>query len=358
MSNTLGERLRRYFSHPEATALLAILLLGAVALKIMEVVLVPVVISLVLTYFLSGGIKLLKQWGWSHLMAVILVFSLFNILLLLLILWLIPALLGELVKLVADIPNLLNYLRTWVEHLHASFPELISVEILQQLISTAGNYLLDLGKYVVSFSFASLINAATLMLNLILIPLLMFFLLRDNHKIMAWLATFLPTERPILTDIWRKSHLKIRGYIQGKLIEFSIVTLVSVLAFGILGLRYAILLGILAGFSVFIPYIGTVISTLPIVVIGITQWGITDKFFYLLLVHTVITILDANILIPLLFAELMNLHPLVIILSVFIFGNWFGFWGIFFAIPLTTIANLILQAWPVEQSRQCLQTNK
>jgi putative permease len=76
------------------------------------------------------------------------------------------------------------------------------------------------------------------------------------------------------------------------------------------------------------------------------QWGMEPHSLYLIIAYAVIIILDANVLVPLLFAETMDLHPVVIILSVLVFGGIWGFWGVFFAIPLATVADAVLRAWP------------
>jgi len=114
----------------------------------------------------------------------------------------------------------------------------------------------------------------------------------------------------------------------------------------VLDLEYAVLLGSLVGLSVIIPYVGAVAVTIPVVVIALLQWGVSAHFFYLLVAYAVIVVLDANVLVPWLFSEAMDLHPVVIILSVLIFGGIWGFWGIFFAIPLATVMDAVLRAWP------------
>jgi len=133
-----------------------------------------------------------------------------------------------------------------------------------------------------------------------------------------------------------------------KLLKVVSVAVVTIVAFWLLGLHYAILLGALVGLSVVIPYVGAVIVTVPVVVVGLIQWGWSDSFFYLMLVYTVIIVFDANVLVPILFAEVMNLHPLAIILAVLLFGSLFGFWGVFFAIPLMALVNVVIKSWPKE----------
>jgi putative permease len=111
-------------------------------------------------------------------------------------------------------------------------------------------------------------------------------------------------------------------------------------------MNYAILLGVLVGLSVIIPYIGAVVVTIPVFVVALMQWGTEPYFLYLIIAYAVIIVLDANILVPLFFSETIVFHPVVIILSVLVFGGIWGFWGVFFAIPLATAADAMLRAWP------------
>ena len=108
----------------------------------------------------------------------------------------------------------------------------------------------------------------------------------------------------------------------------------------------AALLGLLVGLSVIIPYIGATLVTLPVALVGFFQWGLTADFYYMLAVYLVIQALDGNVLVPLLFSEAVNLHPVAIILAVLFFGGIWGMWGVFFAIPLATLIKAVINAWP------------
>lgn len=114
-------------------------------------------------------------------------------------------------------------------------------------------------------------------------------------------------------------------------------------------MRYSLLLAVLVGFSVLIPYIGAMLVTIPVFVVALFQWGIGADFWTLIVAYLVVQGLDGNLLVPLLFSEAVNLHPLVIILAVVIFGGMWGFWGVFFAIPLATLVKAVYHAWPDEQ---------
>jgi putative permease len=113
-----------------------------------------------------------------------------------------------------------------------------------------------------------------------------------------------------------------------------------------------LLLSFLVGLSVIIPYVGAVAVTVPIAIIGFFQWGFVPKLGYMLLAYQVIQVLDGNVLVPLLFSEVVNLHPLAIITAGLFFGGLFGLWGVFFAIPLATLVQAVLNAWPIARENR------
>ncbi|WP_134616872.1 AI-2E family transporter, partial [Pseudomonas aeruginosa] len=145
---------------------------------------------------------------------------------------------------------------------------------------------------------------------------------------------------------WAEMNQQIANYIRGKVIEIVITGAVTYIAFAYLGLNYAALLALLVGLSVVVPYIGAVVVSVPVAMIAFFQWGWGDQFIYLMVAHAIIQALDGNVLVPLLFSEAVNLHPVAIICAVLLFGGLWGFWGVFFAIPLATLVKAVLDAWP------------
>jgi putative permease len=204
-----------------------------------------------------------------------------------------------------------------------------------------------IGQQVLSFSVTNIPMLIGLMIYLILVPILVFFFLKDSKLILAWCAGFLPQKRPMMARVWKEMNQQFANYVRGKVIEILIVGAVSYVAFVLLGLNYAALLAIVVGLSVVIPFIGAAVVTLPVALVAFFQWGWSAPFIYLMLVYTIIQVLDGNVLVPLLFSEAVNLHPVSIILAVLVFGGLWGFWGVFFAIPLATLVKAILYAWPI-----------
>jgi putative permease len=153
----------------------------------------------------------------------------------------------------------------------------------------------------------------------------------------------------MMTKVWREMDDQIANYIRGKALEILIVGSVTFVVLAFLGVNYAALLGIIVGLSVLVPYIGAALVTLPVALIGFFQFGWGTEFMWLMVAYGIIQALDGNVLVPLLFSEAVNLHPVSIIVAVLIFGSLWGFWGVFFAIPLATLVKAILNAWPGNQ---------
>jgi putative permease len=156
----------------------------------------------------------------------------------------------------------------------------------------------------------------------------------------------LPRNRRLANKVWIEMNQQISNYIRGKVLEILIVGTVSYITFAILDLRYAVLLAVLVGFSVLIPYIGAAAVTVPVAIVGLFQWGLTPQFYWLLVAYGIIQALDGNVLVPILFSEAVNLHPVAIIVAVLVFGGLWGFWGVFFAIPLATLVKAVWNALP------------
>jgi putative permease len=146
--------------------------------------------------------------------------------------------------------------------------------------------------------------------------------------------------------VWHEVNTQIGNYVRGKIWEILLVGSVSYITFVTMGLQYSVLLATLVGLSVVIPYIGAAAVTVPIAAIAWFQWGWSTDFGYVLIAYGIIQALDGNVLVPLLFSEVVNLHPVAIIIAVLVFGGVWGFWGVFFAIPLATLVQAVMRALP------------
>ncbi len=343
---------RRTFSDPQLVVLLTLLVFGFVVVLTMGDMLAPVLASIVIAYLLEGLVQPLERLGLPRLVAVVIVFVLFLIALGLVLFGLMPLLSRQVSQLVQQLPSMLAKGQQVLMMLPEKYPELITAEQVQEVIAALGGEVGNIGQMVLSWSLASVVGFITLLVYLVLMPLLVFFFLKDKRLIIDWLSHLLPEDRTIAVNVWREVDRQISNYVRGKFVEILVVWSASYVTFTLFGLQYAMLLAVLVGLSVIIPYIGATVVTLPVVAVAWFQWGWSAEFGWLTLAYFVIQALDGNVLVPLLFSEVVSLHPIAIIVAILVFGGLWGFWGVFFAIPLATLVNAVIQAWPRRRPRK------
>lgn len=346
MLKVLREWLHRYFSDEQAVVLAVLLIIGFAAVLTLGGMLAPVLTGLVLAFLMQGLVNALERLRLPQIAAVWLVFALFVGALALCLLVLMPLLWQQLSNLFNELPRMLGEWQSVFLLLPERYPNLITDQQVLQAIESARGEAGKFGQWALSFSLSSLPVLVGIMIYLVLVPILVFFFLKDRELISQWFRGYLPRERALISQVAEEMNLQIANYIRGKVIEIIICGVVTYIAFAALGLNYAALLALLVGLSVVVPYIGAVVVTVPVALIGLFQWGFSDQFLYLMVVYGVIQALDGNVLVPLLFSEAVNLHPVAIICAVLLFGGLWGFWGVFFAIPLATLFKALLVAWP------------
>ena len=199
----------------------------------------------------------------------------------------------------------------------------------------------------------SVVNVFTYLMYLIIVPIFTFLMLRNKRQLQERFLTYiLPNNQVLIKEFWPAISGQIAGYIRGKLLHIIIITCVNTLAFRVFSLNYAVLLGLGVGLSVVIPYVGAVIIAIPVILVAVLQFGFTSTLLWLLLVYLIIQLLDSNVLTPMLFSKAMNLDAFSILAAILIFGGLWGFWGVFFAIPLATFIKTLIVRWPSENHRK------
>jgi len=344
--NLLTSWFKRTFADPQ------VVILGIVLVVVFAIVLglgrmlAPVFASIVIAYLLEAAVTQMQRTGMPRLASVSLVFILFLASLFFLLFGLGPMLTRQLTQLVQQIPNYISQGQELLLQLPQRYPQMVSEGQVQQLINSVGNELAAAGQHFLTWSLTSVGNVVGLLVLLVLIPVLVFFLLKDKRLLIDWIKGFLPAERHLVSTVWADVEAQIANYVRGKAGEIVIVGAVSYLTFMTLGLQYSALLATMVGFSVLIPYIGAAVATIPIAFVAYFQWGWGWDFGQVIIAYAIIQALDGNVLVPLLFSEALNLHPVAIIVAILVFGGMWGFWGIFFAIPLATVVQAVLKAWP------------
>ena len=347
MLDVLGVWFRRYFSDEQAVYLFVVLATGLLAILLVGSMLAPVLAALVVAYLLQGMINALQRQGVGKRWALYGVYTLFVSLLLLSLVVLLPMIWKQTLTLVqVQLPKLLAASEAWMRQLPLRYPEMISDAQVVQMIDGMRAELADLGQQMVTASFGLLPGLLDVMIFLVLLPLLVFFFLKDKQQLTDGALAFLPARRHVLGTVWREMDGQIANYIRGKALEILLVGVTTYVVFALMGLKYSLLLAVLVGLSVVVPYIGATVVTLPVMVVAWGQYGWGGEFAMIMLAYGVIQFIDGNILVPLLFSEAVNLHPVVIITAILLFGGLWGLWGVFFAIPLATLLKAVINSWP------------
>jgi len=338
---------RRFLPNSQAVVLAVFLIVGTLLIYSLSGLLMPVIASVILAYLLEGLVQKSESKKIPRLPAVYLVFSGFMACLGFVLFVLMPMVSGQAVQLVQNIPNIVKSAQTEIMRLPVMYPQFITESRIKDIMFSIQQELIKYGQEVISGSAASVVGIVTAIVYLFLVPLMVFFFLKDKKILLNWFVQFLPRDRHLTVRVWQEVDIQIGNYVRGKFVEVFILWFVSYVTYSTLGLNYAMLLAVLMGLSVVIPYVGATLVTFPVLAVAYIQWGLSsDQFMYVVISYSVIQAIDGVVLVPLLFSEAVNLHPVAIIVAILFFGGLWGFWGVFFAIPLATLVKAVLSAWP------------
>ena len=319
MLNVFERWYKRKFSDPDSMMLLLLLLISSLLLAVWGGILMPVLVAAVIAYLLDWPVVQLCRLGLSRGYTTVLVLIGFISVSILTLVGLVPVVVQQSINLIKEMPQIWEKGQVWLLTLPETYPDLVQLTQIQDVLDGINERVVGLAEQLLSASFSSLGGFGALLIYMILVPLMVFFMVKDKEMLVSNISSLLPSERRLIKQVGTEMNLQIANYIRGKVIEIVIVGTVSTVTFAFMDLRYALLLGVLVGFSVLIPY--------------------------LMVAYGIIQALDGNALVPILFSEAVSLHPVYIIIAVLFFGGLWGFWGVFFAIPLATLVKAVGNAW-------------
>ncbi len=344
--DVIGGWLNRHFANEEAIFLVFMLVVGFATIISLGTYLAPVLTGLVLAFVLEGLVRRLEQVRVPRAGSVIITFLLFVGALIAFMLIVLPLVWRQLRALVDAVPGLIVRLQEVSITLPESVGGVLTQDQVDSYVELAVSEIGNISRTMIEAMVTQLPSVIGLLIYLVLVPISVFFFLKDRDSLMRWFGGLMPRERPFIDEVSSEMNLQLANYVRGKFIEILIVGAASYLAFEIMDLNYAALLALMVGISVLVPYVGAAVVTIPVALVAFLQWGWGSEFAWLLSVYFVIQAIDGNVLVPLLFSEAVDLHPITIIVAVLAFGGLWGVWGVFFAIPLATLVKAIYNSWP------------
>lgn len=349
----------RFLPNSQVVSLAISLIVGSLLIYSLLGLLMPVFAAIVLAYLLEGLVHKVEGLRAPRVLAVHLVFFAFLTVLGFILFVLLPMVSEQTVQLVQRIPEMVYSAQIQIMRLPEMYPEIITQARIREIMFSIQQDLLKYGQDLISGSAQSFAGLLAAVIYLFLVPMMVFFFMKDKDMLIGWFAQFSPRDMTLTQRVWQEVDIQIANYVRGKFVEVFILWAASYITFSLLNLNYAMLLAVLMGLSVVIPYVGATLVTFPVLGVAYVQWGMSDgnEFMYILIAYCIIQAMDGVVLVPLLFSEAVNLHPIAIIVAILFFGGTWGFWGVFFAIPLATLVKAVLTAWPQSGQMPDLSVN-
>ncbi|MBF0271732.1 MAG: AI-2E family transporter [Magnetococcales bacterium] len=332
------------FHNPQLMGLLLALLGAILTINLFGSALAPYFTAVIMAYLLEGMVRPLERVRMPRMVAVMVVFSLFILIASAIFLILTPALVRELSRVSTEIPKITETLKALMQQITLSASGWIdspfAESMLLGLVEKSQGWAADSISMLLKGGLPGLVSV---LIYLFLVPFLIFFFMKDKTALLTAFSRYLPRERTLLKRVLSEVNVGVGGYIRGKFWEMLLLGSASYLGFVLIGFQYAFLVAVLTGLSVLIPFLGLAAVTLPVILLGILQWGITWEAAHPLIVYGILQLVDGNLIAPMILGETVQVHPTTIMLAVLFFGSLWGVAGVFFAVPLAVLVKSVLE---------------
>jgi len=305
-------------------------------------VLMPFVSAFILAYISNPVVERLQKSGMTRSLAVSLVFLMLTVLVLCVLLVMIPVIQKQLVKLVHKLPVYADTIQfsllPWLEHKFGlDFSALDLTTLRKTLLAHWQDVGGWMGRFITSVSRSGL-RVFTVIANLVLIPLITFYLLRDWHEFIVRVNGLVPPSlRSRVRDFTIECDQVLGGFLKGQLLVMLALSVLYSVGLTVIGIDLAILLGLIAGLVSFVPYLGFIIGVLLSGIAAIMQFHEYSILLSVLIVFGVGQVLESFVLTPYFVGDRLGLHPVGVIFAVMAGGELFGFVGLLIALPVAAI---------------------
>lgn len=316
-------------------------------LDFMQVIMLPVILAGLLYYLLNPIVDWMEKRKVNRLVAITIVFVLIALLLIWGLAVAIPSLVKQVTSFVDNMPRYMNQVdrsvnRVLENELFEQYrPELESS--LDQLTTQLTGFVSRFSAGFVNWASNFISTASQVVVAIIIMPFILFYLLRDGKNLRGYMTKFLPTKfREPVGQVMTDVNTQLANYVRGQVTVAIIVALMFIVFFKIIGLRYGVTLGVTAGVLNLIPYLGSFLAMLPALVLGL----IAGPFMLLkvVIVFIVEQTIEGRFVSPLILGSQLSIHPITILFVLLTSGAMFGIWGVLLGIPLYASAKVVIAA--------------
>ncbi|MBF8780786.1 AI-2E family transporter [Pseudomonas fulva] len=330
-------------------AWLGIALAITVLLYSLHNILSPFLVGILLAYLADPLVDRLERLGLSRTWGVIVVFGLFTLVLLAALLVVIPMLARQLVRLYELAPQVLDWMQhialPWVQARLGLAEGFWRFDKIKAAIGAHMGQTTDIVGMLLSHATASSLALLAWLANLVLVPVVGFYLLRDWDLMMAKLRSLLPRQRETqVVSLAGECHEVLGAFLRGQLLVMVALGVIYAAGLMLVGLELGLLIGVLAGLAAIVPYMGFIIGIGAALVAGLFQFG--GDLYPLLAIVAVFMVgqaLEGMVLTPLLVGDRIGLHPVAVIFAILAGGELFGFTGVLLALPVAAVIMVLLR---------------
>ena len=317
----------------------AVIVVLYLALTELAPVLTPFLVGAILAYLGSPVVGALDRRGIHRSIGTTLVVLLFGVAIFALFLVLVPLVQAEVTLVMKRAPELLNAISQrvlpWLER-HFGIVIALDFATLRELIADNVESVRAFGLRLLSGVKTGGLLLLSILINVALIPVVMFYLLRDWNKIVERIDDLLPRRwEQKVREIAAQIDDVLAEFLRGQLLVMLVLAVYYAIALSLVGLEHAVAIGMLTGLLVFIPYVGFGLGLVLGVIAALLQWTGWPFFLAVLAVYGVGQLLENYVLIPYLVGDRIGLHPVAVIFALLAFGQLFGFAGVLLALPVS-----------------------
>ena len=315
--------------------------------EFVSVIMLPVILAGLLYYLLNPLVDLLEKYKINRLVAITIVFVLITLLLIWGLEVAIPNLQAQIVSFFKNMPT---YLKQAEKVLNDLLDSRLSEQFRPQIEQVTENISSQLTTWASSFS-ARAVNwasnfvsaASQIVVAVIIMPFILFYLLRDGKNLKGYMTQFLPKKLrepvgQILTDV----NSQLANYVRGQITVAIIVAFMFMIFFKIIGLRYGVTLAVVAGVLNLVPYLGSFLAMLPALVLGLIAGPV--MLLKVIVVFIVEQTIEGRFVSPLILGSQLSIHPITILFVLLTSGSMFGIWGVLLGIPVYASAKVVIAA--------------
>jgi predicted PurR-regulated permease PerM len=317
-------------------------------LYLLAPILTPFLTAAFLAYLGDPLVDRLETWKFSRTLSVTTVFLVIFLFILVFFLFLLPVLETQVKLFIGKVPAYIDWVVNVLgPYLHEHFQVDTSVLEVDKIKSVITSHWQETGGFIRN-AIQTISKSGFVVLgwvaNLALIPIITFYLLRDWDRMVAYIDDLLPRSiQPLVAKLGRESDEVLGAFLRGQLLVMLALAGIYSLGLSLVGLEFALLIGLIAGLVSFVPYLGLIVGVAIAGIAILFQTQDVFDLFWVLAVFGVAQVIEGTVLTPLLVGERIGLHPVTVIFSVLAGGQLFGFFGILLALPVAAVLAVIMR---------------